>query len=140
MRAIIEAMRDHKISVPKARLDSLLAPQLFKALCDPNRIAILSDLVKRCQTLSVSQIAEGLPVDVSVVSRHLAILRNAGILVARKRGKEVCYALNTHNLIATLRAIADAFEACCPDECIINDKGNSSPELTRAGQGKRLSP
>ena len=48
-------------TIPEVGLDRLLAPQLFKALCDPNRIAILSDLAKRCRPLTVSQIAEGLP-------------------------------------------------------------------------------
>lgn len=98
-------------------LDRLLNPQIFKAMCDPNRIAILCLLSERCAPLTVSQIAESLPVDVSVVSRHLSILRDAEILVARKEGKEVHYSVNSRNLIKTLRTIADAFEACCPDEC-----------------------
>lgn len=101
-------------------LDRLLSPKFFKAMCDPNRTAILAHLAERCIPLSVGQIAEQLPVDVSVVSRHLGILRDAEILVARKRGKEVYYTLNTRNLVATLRSIADAFEACCPEECPAN--------------------
>lgn len=105
-------------------LAQLLSPYLFKAMCDPNRIAILCYLSERCAPLTVSQVAESLPVDVSVVSRHLAILRDAGILVARKHGKEVHYTINTRNLIVTLRGIADAFETCCPDECLISPEQN----------------
>ena len=75
-----------------------------------------------------------------MVSRHLAILRDADILIARKQGKEVCYSLNTHNLITTLRAIADTFEACCPEECIA--EGASGPEtaVVLSERNKRRTP
>ncbi len=120
----------------KEDLDRLLSPQLFKAIGDPNRIAILRDLSKRCAPLTVGQIAEGLPVDVSVVSRHLALLRDAEILIARKEGKEVRYSLNSRNLIGTLRAIADAFEACCPEECVMGDETNAQPKGSRIRKSK----
>ncbi len=129
-------MKKEKNGIPPQGLDRLLAPQLFKALCDPNRLAILSYLAKCCIPLTVGEIAKSLPVDVSVVSRHLAILRDANILIARKQGKEVHYSINTRNLIATLRAIADAFEACCPDECIINAATHTEARRARPGKGR----
>jgi ArsR family transcriptional regulator len=52
-------------------------------------------------------------VDISVISRHLAILRDAGVVKAEKRGKQVFYQLNGEELAAALRAMADAVEACC---------------------------
>lgn len=51
------------------------------------------------------------PVDISVVSRHLGILRDAGILEARKRGREVYYRVRIDQLTALLRNLADALEA-----------------------------
>ncbi|SFM78215.1 ArsR/SmtB family transcription factor [Thermodesulforhabdus norvegica] len=101
-------------------LERLLSPEFFKALTDPNRIAIVCVLSKSQMPLTVTQIAENLPVDISVVSRHLAILRDAGILLARKKGKEVRYSINTGELIRFLRALADAFEACCPRQWPLN--------------------
>ncbi len=121
----------------KQNLDRLLSPRLFKAIGDPNRIAILCRLSKRCAPLTVGQIAESLPVDVSVVSRHLAILRDADILIARKEGKEVRYSLNSRNLIGILRTIADAFEACCPDECVISDATEAEAERSGPLSSKR---
>jgi DNA-binding transcriptional ArsR family regulator len=104
-----------------SELDKLLSPLFFKALCEPNRLKIVS-ILSDCKTpLTVGQVAEKLPVDSSVVSRHLAILRDAGIVLARKRGKEVHYFLDTGKLIGSLRAIADAFEACCPEVCPVID-------------------
>ena len=89
---------------------------LFKALCDPNRVAILADLAAAGAPRTVGQIAEPLPVDLSVVSRHLAVLREAGVLAANKRGKQVYYTVRYQGLAATLRAMAAAIDACCPAE------------------------
>jgi DNA-binding transcriptional ArsR family regulator len=134
------AVKKDNVSSQRQDLDRLLSPQLFKALCDPNRIAILRCLSKRCIPLTVGQIAEGLPVDVSVVSRHLAILRDADILIARKQGKEVLYTLHSRNLIVTLRAIADAFEACCPEECLMSGKAGKMAEPSDNGRNRRPTP
>ena len=96
-----------------AGLGSVLSPKLFKALCDPNRLAILVRVAESCAPATVSQIAECCPVNLSVVSRHLAQLREAGVLSAEKRGKEVYYSARAEELVRTLRAIADALERCC---------------------------
>ena len=98
------------------QLGDLLDPRLFKALCDPNRLALLVQLSRCGPSCTVSQAAECCPVNISVVSRHLAMLRDAGILDAQKRGKEVHYSVRYAELAATLRAIANAIEACCPPE------------------------
>jgi ArsR family transcriptional regulator, arsenate/arsenite/antimonite-responsive transcriptional repressor len=94
-------------------LRRLLSPKLFKALCDPNRISILVRLAECCSPCTVSEIAGCCPINLSVVSRHLAQLREAGILLAQKRGKEVRYSLRSQELVQTLRSIADAIERCC---------------------------
>jgi len=134
-----DVMKKDQIRSRKQGLGNLLSPQLFKAIGDPNRVTILLYLSERCAPLTVGQIADSLPIDVSVVSRHLAMLRDADILIARKQGKEVRYSINSRNLIATLRAIADAFEACCPDECIINGETLTGPERSRPEKGTRRS-
>jgi len=95
-------------------LGATIEPRFFKALGDPNRIALLSRLARCAQPCSVSELTCCCPVDVSVVSRHLAILRDAGIVRAERRGKGVFYSVETDTLAASLRALADAIEACCP--------------------------
>jgi len=109
-------------------LKDLLIPGMFKALGDPNRIAILVRLAEGCAPSTVSQIAECCPVNLSVVSRHLATLKEEGILRAEKRGKEVHYSVCTSKLVETLRGIADAIEACCPSgSCELpEEKGSES--------------
>jgi DNA-binding transcriptional ArsR family regulator len=92
----------------------LIEPKFFRALCDPNRVAILARLAQCGRACTVGEIACCCPVDVSVVSRHLAILRDAGILESCRKGKEVYYCVRFSSFVPTLRAIADAIESCCP--------------------------
>jgi DNA-binding transcriptional ArsR family regulator len=97
-------------------LAECLEARLFKALCDPTRIAIVVRLAEACDARTVSQIAAQSPVDTSVVSRHLAALREAGIVAAERRGKEVHYRVRHQALAETLRTMAAALENCCPPQ------------------------
>ena len=90
-----------------------MAPKLFKALGDPNRISLLLELAGRGGSCTVSEASRCCPVDLSVVSRHLGVLRDAGLVEWERRGKEVHYRIRADLLVATLRNIADAVESCC---------------------------
>lgn len=101
--------------IPKACRDALaenLQPELFKALCDPARVAMVSHLALAPEPLTVSEASTCCGVHISGVSRHLAILRRAGVVIAHKRGREVFYELNQTRLTSLLRGLADAIEAC----------------------------
>ena len=98
--------------------------RFFRALCDPNRIALLNRLAACGRACSVSELSECCPTDFSVTSRHLATLRDAGILEAEKCGKEVRYTVRFDEVILKLRAMADAIEACCPPGCSTNQENN----------------
>jgi len=96
------------------QLSGLLEPDFFKALSDPNRIALLLRLTSLGRAATVSEVAPCCSVDLSVVSRHLATLRQAGILESHKRGREVFHAVRYRQLTTLLRSLADAIEGCCP--------------------------
>ncbi len=98
------------------RLSALLAPELFRALGDGNRLTLLSALAQRSAPASVGELAMCCPVDLSVVSRHLSVLREAGVLEATRRGKRVLYRARVRQLVKTLRAIADGLEQCCAED------------------------
>ncbi|MGC4119277.1 MAG: metalloregulator ArsR/SmtB family transcription factor [Myxococcales bacterium] len=95
-------------------LEGLLSPRLFKALSDPKRISLLIRLAEEKGPRTVGQVAQGAGIDLSVVSRHLAVLREAGIIKCEKQGKEVRCQVQTAPLVKVLRELADALEACCP--------------------------
>jgi DNA-binding transcriptional ArsR family regulator len=96
-------------------LEGLLDARLFKALGDPSRLSLLSALAG-AGSRTVSDLAGCCPIDMSVVSRHLATLRDAGVVTAARAGKEVRYALDCRRLAVLLRSLADALESCCPPE------------------------
>lgn len=98
-------------------VDDLLDPALFKALGDPTRVRLLSCIIKCGRPCSVGEIAACCSVDLSVVSRHLAVLARAGLAEPSKSGRVVRYAARHARLCETLRALADAVEECEPARC-----------------------
>ena len=102
-------------------LTSALPINLFCALGDINRVALVAWLARErgARTVSESAASGCCSVDFSVVSRHLKTLREAGVIEADRQGREVYYRLSARTLAATLRKIADVLDACCgpfPDD------------------------
>lgn len=93
-------------------LDELLNPRFFKSLGDPTRLRLLSCLARCARECSTTEVAECCSVDFSVVTRHLALLADAGILESRKEGRTVFYKVRYTALGESLRSLADAFDRC----------------------------
>lgn len=65
-----------------------------KALAHPTRLRIIDLLVEQ-QEICVCHIVEHIGEGQSTVSKHLAVLKEAGIVDARKEGLNVFYSLRT---------------------------------------------
>ncbi len=108
-------------------LSSLLPQNFFKALADPSRLEILCRLATEPEARTVSEVASCCPQSISVVSRHLSALRDAGIVRCTKHGREVRCEVAFDAVVRTLRDVADALEACCgtPSQsaCCSNPEG-----------------
>ncbi|MCC6465742.1 MAG: helix-turn-helix transcriptional regulator [Planctomycetes bacterium] len=98
-----------------AELDVLF----FRALSEPIRLELLR-LVMHQGPLDVESAAEAFPQDRSVISRHLAALRAAGLLRSVKLGRRVIYEVNGAAILlrleTLLRRMRAAVEACCPGQ------------------------
>lgn len=73
----------------------------FEALGDPNRRAIvelLSDAADRGR--SVQELADALPISRPAVSRHLRLLRGAGLVTEEPRGTRRIYRLHDEGVEA----------------------------------------
>ena len=70
----------------------MLPVELFKLLSDQTRLSIVL-LVAEHNELCVCELTEALDLSQPKVSRHLAILRNGGLLEGEKRGQWVYYKL-----------------------------------------------
>jgi DNA-binding transcriptional ArsR family regulator len=64
---------------------------VLKALAHPTRLWIVENLAdgERC----VCEFADAIDADFSTVSKHLSVLKHAGIVEDEKRGKQVFYRL-----------------------------------------------
>jgi ArsR family transcriptional regulator len=93
-------------------LAAVLDDRLFKALGDETRLHILVCLSACREPQSVKEIAACCSVDMSVVSRHLKRLQDAGVLEVRRDGKFVRYGIRHADLAERLRSLAGAIECC----------------------------
>ncbi len=65
--------------------------KVIKALAHPTRLFMVDELSR--QEHCVYELTEKVGADVSTVSRHLAILKDVGIVKDEKRGSQVFYSL-----------------------------------------------
>ena len=72
-----------------ARLEA--RAKIIKAMAHPTRLFIVDELSR--QERCVCEMTEMIGADVSTVSKHLTVLRNAGIVQDEKRGTMVFYSL-----------------------------------------------
>jgi DNA-binding transcriptional ArsR family regulator len=80
--------------VPLARLSG----DPFDALGDPNRRAIVEQL--RAGDRSVQELADALPISRPAVSRHLRLLKDAGLVTDRAEGTRRLYRLHDDGIDA----------------------------------------
>jgi ArsR family transcriptional regulator, arsenate/arsenite/antimonite-responsive transcriptional repressor len=65
----------------------------FRALADPTRRRILELLARR--DLTAGEIADEFPIAFPSVSRHLGVLKDAGLVDAEREGQHIRYRINT---------------------------------------------
>ena len=63
--------------------------RIFHALADPSRRAIFESLTRG--EAAVKEITARFPISQPAVSQHLGVLRDAGLVRARKEGRRVLY-------------------------------------------------
>lgn len=66
--------------------------EILKSLAHPTRIFIV-DLIYRNGAYCVQELTDQVGVDASTISRHLSVLKSAGILSDKKDGTKVYYDL-----------------------------------------------
>ncbi len=86
---------------------------VFRALGDPTRQKMLT-LLEDGGELCVADLASHFAMTQPSVSHHLRILKEAGLVTADKRGKEVYYTINAVELRQCCGAFFANFECCRP--------------------------
>lgn len=92
-----------------------LQARLLKALAHPSRLQLVGELAAGAKCVTELQASVG--DHISTVSRHLAVLRDAGIVDARKSGLQVIYSLRTpcvHSFLNCLQSATDVRQDLIP--------------------------
>lgn len=90
---------------------------VFKALADPTRRQILSDL--HGGELSAGEIAARFPISGPSISRHLSILRAAGLVIERRDANRILYSLVPDRLAV---CVGSFLSAVCPEQVILRQR------------------
>ena len=80
--------------------------KILKALAHPIRVSIFELIAEDEKT--VGEIVESLGTKMANTSRHLALLKDAGLITTRKEGLNVYYSIKMACLLPMLRCIVDA--------------------------------
>jgi DNA-binding transcriptional ArsR family regulator len=79
--------------------------RLWAAIADPSRRRVLDLLVER-GTATPTVLAASLPFTRQAVSKHLAVLQEAGLVESHRDGREVRYAVRLERLDVAARVVA----------------------------------
>jgi DNA-binding transcriptional ArsR family regulator len=97
--------------------DKSIEAGVFKALADPTRRQILEDL--KPGELTAGEIVSRFQISAPSISRHLSILRSAGLVEERKDGNRVFYRLVEERLAF---CVGGFLSALCPDQIVMRHK------------------
>ncbi len=82
---------------------------IIKALAHSTRLFIVDVLNRQPQT--VGELTEMIGADTSTVSKHLSVLKNAGIVEDEKQGTTVTYSLKTPCILNFISCVEDVIES-----------------------------
>ncbi|KIX10751.1 ArsR/SmtB family transcription factor [Dethiosulfatarculus sandiegensis] len=83
--------------------------RILKALAHPTRLFMVDELSRgpRC----VAELTQMVQADISTVSKHLSVLKNAGVLRGTKKGTQVYYDLATPCVMDFFSCLENILEA-----------------------------
>ena len=90
--------------------------KMFKALTDPARTRILKYLMLNGRA-DISTIAANLPQDRSVISRHLNMMAESGLLVAEKETRHRFYTINCETFLQEFETVVANLKTCIAECC-----------------------
>jgi DNA-binding transcriptional ArsR family regulator len=90
---------------------------VFRALADPTRRQILQDL--RGAELSAGEIASRFPIQGPSVSRHLTVLKGAGLVRERRAANRIMYSLAPDRLAL---CVGGFLSAVCPEQVVLRHR------------------
>ena len=113
---IVKYQRDYSMNNKEKRLYKIQA-QVFKALAHPIRLAVVNFLKDGEQC--VCDIIDYVDSERSNVSRHLAVLKQAGVVSDRKEGLQVYYRLNMPCAISFFSCVKEIVQSRIEEQALL---------------------
>ncbi len=104
---------------------------VFRALADPTRRQILQDL--QGIELTAGDIASRFTITAPSVSRHLGVLRSAGLVVERRDGNRVFYSLVEDRLAL---CVGQFLSIVCPEQVVLRQRRKRQPAQPAQKKGE----
>jgi ArsR family transcriptional regulator len=88
--------------------------RIIKAMAHPSRLFIVEELSRgeRC----VCALQQMIGADMSTVSKHLSVLKNAGVVEDEKRGLQVFYRLRVPCILSFMKCVEAVMKANAQDQ------------------------
>ncbi len=102
-------------------LVDMIDSKFFKALSEPVRVQILKYLLLNGRS-DITAIASELPQDRSVISRHLQLMQEVGILNCEKITRHIYYEINGVVFFNKLENILEKIRECIPECCPLENQ------------------
>ncbi|MEE9910967.1 MAG: metalloregulator ArsR/SmtB family transcription factor [Deltaproteobacteria bacterium] len=83
--------------------------KIIKAMAHPSRLLIIEELNEKEHC--VGELTEMIGADASTVSKHLSILKNAGLVSDDKRGNLIFYSLRVPCIMQFMSCVEDVISA-----------------------------
>jgi ArsR family transcriptional regulator len=113
----------------KTQAGLMTRTKIFKALAHPSRLFMLEQLAEgeRC----VRELTEMIGADISTISKHLSVLKGAGVIHAEKRGLQVFYSLKMPCILRFFECVGEVVETNAKEQWEIANLNVPSPARTR---------
>ncbi len=111
------------------------AVEIFKALGDATRLRLINLLLQTEEDLCVCEMVDALELPQYQISKHLLILKNAGLLQARRKGTWVYYRLDREES-PLLRDLFKALSRHLKQQKFSNDAAKLTQRLALREEGK----
>ena len=95
---------------------------VFRALADPTRRQILQDL--RDGELAAGEIASRFSISGPSISRHLTVLKAAGLVQERREANRIYYRLVEERLAVS---VGNFLSVVCPEQVVLRHNRKSMP-------------
>jgi DNA-binding transcriptional ArsR family regulator len=98
---------------------------VFRALADPTRRQILQDL--RAGEMTAGDIASRFTISGPSISRHLSILKAAGLVAERREANRIFYSLVEDRLA---NCVGGFLSAVCPEQVVLRRRRDARKEAS----------